>query len=140
MRTLLTSFCFILLFSSVGNAKIVFKSIDEGFTGMYVMDDDGSNVKLLTRKSSPRNPNWSPDGKQIVFGRFNSDGGRQHFYIAIMNADGTDIQQLTKPEIGSDYYPSFSSDGKQVLFTRQDLRKMMKKGKIGPKKLLFRCF
>ncbi len=120
MRTLLTSFCLILLLTTVGNAKIVFKSIDEGFTGMYVMDDDGSNVKLLTKKSAPHNPNWSPNGKQIVFARFSSDGGRQHFHIVIMNADGTDIRQLTKPEIGSDYYPSFSRDGKQVLFTRYE--------------------
>lgn len=118
MRTFLTSLCCLILLSTVVDAKIVFKSIAEGFTGMYVMDDDGSNVTLLIRNSVPRQPCWSPDGKQIVYEQYNSLNGRQYFSIAIMNSDGSKIRNLTSPDTGSDYYPSFSPDGKQVLFSR----------------------
>ncbi len=119
MRTLITSLCFLLLLSTVSTAKIIFKSIDEGFTGMYVMDDDGSNVKLLIGKSVPGNPRWSPDGRQIVFDNYNFDikVGPQGSYISIMNADGTNIRQLTKTDNGSANYPSFSPDGKQILYS-----------------------
>ena len=118
MRPLFTFLCFILMFSGVGNAKLVFDSI---YTGLFVIDDDGSNVTRLDRKSVARHPRWSPDGKQIVF-------EREHFFEAnrsvssiwIMDTDGTDLRKLTHPIQGSeaDDYPSFSPDGKQILFVR----------------------
>ncbi len=127
MRTLFTSlccFCFILL-STVVDAKILFRSIAGGFTGLYVMEDDGSNIKLLIGKSVPGNPRWSPDGRQIVFGDYNFDikVGPRGSYIAIMNADGTNIRQLTKTDNGTAIYPSFSPDGKQVLFSRHHIKR-----------------
>lgn len=117
MRTLLTFFCFMLMFSPVGNAKLVYDSI---YTGIFVIDDDGSNVTRLDKKSSAGNPRWSPDGKQIVYSRYNGNDNKPSFYITIMNADGTDLWKLTHPDQGSeaDYYPSFSPDGKQILFIR----------------------
>ena len=111
------------MFSSVGNAKLVFDSI---YTGLFVIDDDGSNVTRLDKKSVSRHPRWSPDGKQIVF-------EREHFFEAnrsvssiwIMDTDGTDLRKLTHPIQGSeaDGYPSFSPDGKQILFVRYKNRK-----------------
>ena len=89
------------------------------------MDDDGSSIKLLIGKSVPGNPRWSPDGRQIVFDDYNFDikVGPQGSYIAIMNADGTDIRQLTKTDNGTAIYPSFSPDGKQVLFSRDRIKR-----------------
>ncbi|MYB64542.1 hypothetical protein F4X73_07605, partial [Candidatus Poribacteria bacterium] len=96
------------------SAKIVFTSSRDGTLGIYVMDDDGSNVKLLTDKLKPVAPRWSPDGKQIVFERrvFLDDSQRLHLFI--MNADGTNIRQLTPPIDGRDVHPSFSSDGASI--------------------------
>ena len=48
MRITITSGCLILLLSTVANAKIVFDSKRDGVKGIYVMNDDGSNVTLLT--------------------------------------------------------------------------------------------
>ena len=106
MRTLLTSLCFILMFSTVGNAKLVFDSV---YYGTFIMDDDGSNFTKLPEES--KNPNWSPDGKQIVF-------KARDLGISMMNADGTNIRQLTNPKPETDHYPSFLPDGKKVLFLR----------------------
>ena len=71
MQIILTVFClFLFLFSTVADAKIVFGSRRDGASGIYVMNDDGSNLKLLNDKSMrnySHRPRWSPDGTQIIF-------------------------------------------------------------------------
>ena len=71
MRLLLATFCLVLLlFSTIASAKIVFSlrdvSIHEDVNGVYVMDDNGNNITLLT-KNTFTTSRWSPDGRQIVF-------------------------------------------------------------------------
>lgn len=123
MRRFTVSFlCFMLLFfTNFASAKIVFKSIRGDVKGIFVMDDDGSNVKLLTDELKPGDASWAPDGKQIVFERWINpvDSKSQHLFL--MNADGTNIRQLTEPHEGSDKHPSFSPDGKSILFTRFEI-------------------
>lgn len=117
MRTLLTVLLGLFLLSSWAHAKIVFGSIRNGVDGIYVMDDDGSNQTLLIEdKDLKPHPNcWSPDGKQIVFDmrvKWNTE-----FELFIMNADGTDIRQLT--DDGSQLgIPSISPDGTFLVFGR----------------------
>jgi Tol biopolymer transport system component len=56
------------------------------------MDADGGNLRVLTNNTMPDlTPNWTPDGSKIIFHR--SIGGFNQLHI--MNADGTDVQQLT---------------------------------------------
>ena len=118
MRQLLIAISLILLLSTVANAKIVFDSKRDGVQEIYVMNDDGSNVTLLTDTLSPSAPRWSPDGKQIVFNRRVIREDSQRFHLFMMNADGTNVRQLTPPHTGWDAHPSFSPDGKSILFTR----------------------
>lgn len=110
----------LLIFSASANAKIISHTSRDGVTGIYIMDDDGSNVTLLTDKLEPSFARWSPDGKQIVFERRARliDGQRKHIFL--MNADGTNIRQLTPPLNGRDVHPSFSPDGKSVVFRRYE--------------------
>lgn len=118
MRRLIIYLCFILMFSAVGNAKLVFDSI---YTGIFVIDDDGSNVTRLVKKSNTGHPRWSPDGKWIVFERDRSYAvNRSVSSIWIMDTRGTNLRQITAPVAGfeSDRYPSFSPDGQQILFVR----------------------
>jgi Tol biopolymer transport system component len=56
-------------------------------------------------------PNWSPDGKEIVFERHDNNGAG----IYIMQNDGTGPQRLS-PTPGFDVRPDFSPDGKQIIF------------------------
>ena len=120
MRSLLMTLCFVsMLFSTAVSAKIVFQSKRDGVVGIYIMEDDGSNVKLLTDVLKPGLPRWSPDGKQIVFERWTSPHFSQDQNIYVMNADGTDIRELTDPaDAKLDGYPTFSPDGKSIVFSR----------------------
>lgn len=56
----------LLLFGTVAQAKIVFKSKRDVNRSLYVMDDDGRNVQRVTTYNVLW-PVWSPDGKQIAF-------------------------------------------------------------------------
>ena len=120
MRILLTTLglLVLLLFSTVASAKILFKSTPDGVRGIYVMDDDGSNVTLLTDTLRPGMPKWSTEGKQIVFQR----RARSKFgdiALFLMNADGTNVRQLTEPT-SRDTIPCFSPDGKNIVFDREE--------------------
>lgn len=115
-------FFFVLLFvSNVVNAKLVFKSVRGDVKGIFVMNDDGSDVRLLTDRLKPSHADWSPDGQQIVYERWITGVDSKSHHLFIMNADGTNIRQLTEPHDGSDKHPAFSPDGKSILFSRFEL-------------------
>jgi TolB protein len=78
--------------------------------GIYTVITDGS---LLTRLDPHLvgdvvnlEPNWSPDGKQIIF----SQGNRIH----IMDANGSNAYFVTEGN-----YPSWSPDGRLIIFVRR---------------------
>ncbi len=63
-----------------------------GDDDIYVMDADGSNVRNLTQHPGlDGSPDWSPDGKQILF-LSNRDGGINTY---VMDADGQNVRRLT---------------------------------------------
>ena len=67
----------------------------------YVMNADGSQVsELTTGNSSNYSPSWSPDGKRIVF-----TSGKD---ICIMDADGSNVINLTNTPDIDDYLPIWS--------------------------------
>jgi sugar lactone lactonase YvrE len=71
---------------------------------------------VLLRPGDERYPAFSPDGTKIAF-RGDQDlvdhSGDEELYI--MNADGTNVVQLTRNDV-FDSAPSFSPDGKQMVF------------------------
>jgi Tol biopolymer transport system component len=84
---------------SPDGSKIVF----EGSPGLYIMNADGSNQRLLT--TSPTgfdgNPAWSPDGRRIVFTR-----GSDLWEIAADGSDGRNVTNTPNPLEGSaDWQP-----------------------------------
>lgn len=85
---------------------------------IWVMNADGSNRVRLTHtaddSSSSRSPAWSPDGKRIAF--VTSTGVWEH-QIFVMNADGSDVQQLTDDDEAYSLAPEWSPDGSRILFS-----------------------
>jgi hypothetical protein len=73
---------------------------------------------VLLRTGDERYPSYSPDGTQIAF-RGDLDlaepSGDEELYV--MNADGTNIRRLTSNG-DFDSAPSWSPDGKRILFER----------------------
>lgn len=109
---------FILLITTLAQAKIVFISDRDGFHEIYVMNDDGSHIKRLTHnKLADKNPVWSPDGEMIAFTRNLSPVFQDpQFDIFIMDADGRNQRNLTKHPARDDD-ATWSPDGRHIAFT-----------------------
>jgi Tol biopolymer transport system component len=87
---------------------------------LMVMEADGSGQRAITRGSSTAPDEikfnmgkWSPDGSKIVAQGYTA--GRWQIYT--LNADGTSPRQLTTDAL-MHASPSWSSDGRKILFAR----------------------
>jgi serine/threonine protein kinase/Tol biopolymer transport system component len=110
-----------------GRARsIAFVSNRSGMAQIYVMDIDGQNLRQLTDEAEGAcQPDWSPDGEELVFTSpcKTLDDNFTKTSIFRMNADGSGRTSLTKV-YGGDSDPAWSPDGKRILVTSlQDLRK-----------------
>jgi TolB protein len=78
---------------SPDGTQIVFNSDRNGNVQLFIISIDGSNLMQLTKDASnSAYADWSRDGKRIVF---ESDRNTGYANIYVMNADGTNIIQLT---------------------------------------------
>jgi dipeptidyl aminopeptidase/acylaminoacyl peptidase len=120
------------------NGRIAFTShsscdLDQTHTNdaeIYVINPDGTDRLQLTGNNpdprfnniEERSPAWSPDGTRIVFScRIGAVAlPNAPFQICLMNADGSDEQQLTNDpaQMGQDLTPSWSPDGQRIVFHR----------------------
>jgi len=76
-------------------------------TGLYVMDNDGTNRRLLF-KGDHWSPSWSPDGQWLVF----TSGDT----LQIINLEGDSIRTFQGIGDLPLYFPDWSKDGKLILF------------------------
>jgi Tol biopolymer transport system component len=70
--------------------------------GLYLMDPDGSNARLVSLPFLPGDATWKPDGSRIVVEE--AEGG---FDLWSLNPDGTDLVNLTDQR-GFDRFPAWS--------------------------------
>ncbi len=91
---------------------------------IWVCKSDGSGLKRLITSADPESiytvqPAWSPDGKriaytqQIITPRPEGHGFLVDNTIWVMNADGSDVRQITTGEV-----PAWSPDGNKIAFVR----------------------
>jgi len=90
--------------------------------GLYVPDSKNSELRRLTPTGlSARFPDWSPDGKSLVFATHCANPQNEEIWV--VNVDGNGLRRLTNN--GTDYfagphdvYPSWSPQGDAIVFER----------------------
>jgi dipeptidyl aminopeptidase/acylaminoacyl peptidase len=80
--------------------------------GIWTVNADGSGLMQVTESPPDSWPDWSPDGKRIVF--LGPEG------VEIVNADGTGRRRLTSDGF-IDMNPKFSPDGTKIVWSRYRL-------------------
>jgi dipeptidyl aminopeptidase/acylaminoacyl peptidase len=101
---------------SPDGAQIAFRGDTAGPYGdygrIYVIHIDGTGLRRVSPDGAPTSyitdegPTWSPDGTRIAFDR--------NGQLRIINADGTGLVDLVRPEGGQ--YPSWSPDGTRIAY------------------------
>ena len=88
---------------------------DKSYFGeIFIMDADGSNQIQLTHTAGyDGGPFFSPDGKRIIWRRFDETGVNADIYT--MNLDGSDKKKLTDFRSMS-WAPYFHPSGEYVIF------------------------
>ena len=84
------------------------------YAGIYVADADGSNLHQVTSHAyNEYGFAWSPDGRNILYGRANRQG------IYVIGADGRNNHRFTRdsPRPVDDPALSWSPDGRSVAYT-----------------------
>jgi Tol biopolymer transport system component len=98
------------------NGDLVIESSRDDDYQLFRINSDGGNPMKLTTQGDNFEAAWSPDGSRIVFSRA-PEGNDNLSDIWVMNADGTDQNQLTNdPE--QDSLPAWSADGIRIAFRR----------------------
>lgn len=96
-----------------GKSMIFAAKFAGGDSSIWTMKIDGSQSHPLTGSQwSEIDPSWSPDGKQIAFAA--ARGGYVELFS--MNADGSDIRQVTNGVQGIGGRSSWSPDGRWLAF------------------------
>ena len=85
--------------------RIAFVSRRDG-KALYVMNADGSGLRIVARIQRFATPAWSPDGRRIVF-QGSGDGN-----VYVVNADGSGQRTLARRGNG----PAWSPDGRRIAF------------------------
>ena len=108
---------------SPSGSHIAFSRVDKG---LFVMDADGSNERLITENTPQRGLAWSPDGQTLAFVSYRSIRppdkmraiGRQHLYtVRTDGSDPTIIFSSYDQYLDRISAPAWLSDGSRVAFS-----------------------
>jgi hypothetical protein len=96
--------------------NIAFDTDRDGNWEIYKTNPDGSEtVNLSNNPGDDHAPVYSPNGDQIAFVSNRDNGQEKGKFIYVMNADGSNVHQLTHEENCED--PDWSHDGKMITYS-----------------------
>src|SRR4029077_6105646 len=111
---------------SPDGTQVVFERHNSGLStpvdkhAVFVIGVDGSNLRRLTpwSENDGDNPDWSPDGKWIIYHSHVDDPSHQS-QIYLIHPDGTGRKQLTHFKDNTHVASStFSPDGKWIAISK----------------------
>ena len=98
-----------------GGRRIAFTALDGDRTLLYVMDSDGSHVRVVTGSLALRgDPAWAPDGRSVVSGVLR-DGEPRLASISV--DDGTPLPLVSEYSVD----PVWSPDGTFLIYSGADV-------------------
>jgi Tol biopolymer transport system component len=84
---------------------------------VFVADADGSRVQQVTHLGQANwAPNFTPDGKRIIFCSNHEYKRGFPFNMYLINFDGSGMEKVSRDK-GFDAFPMFSPDGKKIMFS-----------------------
>ncbi|MBL7717984.1 MAG: PD40 domain-containing protein [Flavipsychrobacter sp.] len=84
---------------------------------VFVANADGSDIKQVTKLGKANwAPNFTPDGKRIIFASNHEYAKGFPFNIYLVNMDGSGLEKISH-DGGFDAFPMFSPDGKKFIFS-----------------------
>jgi TolB protein len=89
----------------------------DGVSSLYSIAVDESDLKVLFQRDDEHklrgtDPDWSPDGQQIIFA---CNFGDDSWEMCLMNADGSNVHVLASAEFNMTS-PTWSPDGAHIVF------------------------
>lgn len=102
---------------SADGSTIAFISNRNGQFGLYAMDANGANLRLLSTSPGVMQPSLSANGSRVVF----TAAPFGFFQIFRMETNGTGLTNLSNDLSFDDLSPTISPDGTRVAFTRDDV-------------------
>jgi Tol biopolymer transport system component len=97
------------------NGLILFGADQTGSSQLYTVRQSGHGLRQITHVAGDAvHPDWSPNGRKIVFELDSATGCR----IVLMNANGSDQTMLPQPPGAEcDEQPTFTPNGRWIVFS-----------------------
>ncbi|MGZ8607707.1 MAG: TolB family protein, partial [Actinomycetota bacterium] len=87
----------------------------QGPYGLLVTDVTQPELRAVTPADiGAARPDWSPDGRRIAFAGVMGETPESGIYV--VNADGTELEQITDPRFLAPDNPEWSPDGSHIAF------------------------
>jgi len=103
---------------SPDGTEVVYAVWQTSGKAIYIVDVEGGPPRLVTDAVEyPYEPTFSPDGSQIAYFAGSGDHGNG---LRVMNADGSDVRELTGADYGHIDELVWSPDGSRLAFSLQN--------------------